>query len=95
MKISMKLWREDNNGLFFNIQSKDQLGEIAFGALGLKPASFTKTGKPQFDDDLNQFLLGPVRVFDLFVSRRVAKGVELFGAVENLFDDDRDRTEGG
>jgi DNA polymerase I-like protein with 3'-5' exonuclease and polymerase domains len=52
MKISMKLWKEDNNGLFFNIQSKDQLGEIAFGALGLKPTSFTKTGKPQFDDDL-------------------------------------------
>jgi DNA polymerase I-like protein with 3'-5' exonuclease and polymerase domains len=52
MKISMKLWKEDNSGLFFNIQSKDQLGEIAFGALGLKPTSFTKTGKPQFDDDL-------------------------------------------
>ena len=52
MKISMKLWKQDNNGQFFNIQSKDQLGEIAFGALGLKPTSFTKTGKPQFDDDL-------------------------------------------
>ena len=48
----MKLWKEDNSGQFFNIQSKDQLGEIAFGALGLKPTSFTKTGKPQFDDDL-------------------------------------------
>ena len=52
MKISMKLWKEDNSGQFFNIQSKDQLGEIAFGALGLKPTSFTKTGKTQFDDDL-------------------------------------------
>jgi hypothetical protein len=53
MKISMKLWREDNDGAYFNIQSKDQLGEIAFGVLGIKPLSTTKTGKPQFDDDTN------------------------------------------
>jgi DNA polymerase I-like protein with 3'-5' exonuclease and polymerase domains len=52
MKISMKLWKSDNNGQFFNVQSKDHLAEIVFGALGVKPKSFTKTGKPQFDDDV-------------------------------------------
>ena len=54
MKISMKLWKEDNDGEYFNIQSKDHMGEIAFGALQLKPISETKTGKPQFDEDMIQ-----------------------------------------
>jgi len=58
MKISMKLWKEDNDGAYFNIQSKDQLGEIAFGVLGIKPLSTTKTGKPQFDDDTVQAIAG-------------------------------------
>lgn len=53
-KISLEMWKEHNDGLYFNIQSKDQLGEIAFGALGIKPLSQTKKGKPQFDDDLIQ-----------------------------------------
>ena len=53
-KTSLELWKEHNNGAYFNIQSKDQIGEIAFGALGIKPLSKTKTGKPQFDDDLIQ-----------------------------------------
>ena len=54
MKISMQLWKEDNKGEYFNIQSKDHMGEIAFGALQLKPISETKTGKPQFDEDMIQ-----------------------------------------
>ena len=58
MKIAMKLWREDNDGAYFNIQSKDQLGEIAFGVLGIKSLSNTKTGKPQFDDDTVQSIAG-------------------------------------
>ena len=53
-KISMTLWKKDNDGAFFNIQSKDQMGDIAFNALGIKPLSETKKGKPQFDDDLIQ-----------------------------------------
>jgi DNA polymerase I-like protein with 3'-5' exonuclease and polymerase domains len=56
MKISLRLWKQDNNGEFFNIQSKDQLAEIVFGALGVKAKSLTKTGKPQFDDDVIQEL---------------------------------------
>lgn len=51
-KVSLRLWRADNNGDFFNIQSKDQLGKIAFDVLGIKPISETSKGKPQFDDDL-------------------------------------------
>ena len=53
-KISMILWKKDNDGSFFNIQSKDQMGDIAFNALGIKPLSETKKGKPQFDDELIQ-----------------------------------------
>jgi len=53
-KIQLKLRKEANDGHWFNIQSKDQLGEIAFGALNIKPKSTTKTGKPQFDDDIVQ-----------------------------------------
>jgi DNA polymerase I-like protein with 3'-5' exonuclease and polymerase domains len=56
MKIQLKLWKESNDDNWFNIQSKDQLGEIAFGALGIKHKSTTKTGKPQFDDDMIQII---------------------------------------
>ena len=55
-KIQLKLWKESNDGDWFNIQSKDQMGEIAFGALGIKHKSITKTGKPQFDDDVIQII---------------------------------------
>jgi DNA polymerase I-like protein with 3'-5' exonuclease and polymerase domains len=51
-KVCLALWREDNEGQFFNIQSKDQLGKIAFDALGIKSLSSTTKGKAQFDDDL-------------------------------------------
>jgi DNA polymerase I-like protein with 3'-5' exonuclease and polymerase domains len=51
-RVSLKLWKEENDGKFFNIQSKDQLGQIAFDVLGIKPLSTTTKGKPQFDDDL-------------------------------------------
>jgi DNA polymerase I-like protein with 3'-5' exonuclease and polymerase domains len=54
LKISMQLWKEDMDGYFFNLQSKDHMGEIAFDVLGLKPLSTTKTGKPQFDEDMVQ-----------------------------------------
>jgi DNA polymerase I-like protein with 3'-5' exonuclease and polymerase domains len=55
-EICLSLWKEQNEGSFFNIQSKDQMGEIVFGALGMSPTSFTPKGKPQFDDDLIQQL---------------------------------------
>ena len=53
-KVSMTLWKEDTDGQFFNIQSKDQLGKIAFDVLGEKPLSTTDKGKPQFDEDMIQ-----------------------------------------
>jgi DNA polymerase I-like protein with 3'-5' exonuclease and polymerase domains len=52
-KVSMHLWKQ-SNGDFFNIQSKDQMGKIAFDVLGIKPLSETTKGKPQFDDDMIQ-----------------------------------------
>jgi len=54
IKVSLSLWKEDNDGKFFNIQSKDQLGKIAFNVLGIKPLSSTTKGKAQFDEDLIQ-----------------------------------------
>lgn len=54
VKVSLSLWKEDNDGKFFNIQSKDQLGKIAFDVLGIKPLSATTKGKAQFDEDLIQ-----------------------------------------
>lgn len=52
--VSLVLWKKNNDGKFFNIQSKDQLGKIAFEALGIEPLSETEKGKPQFDEDLIQ-----------------------------------------
>lgn len=54
VRTSISLWKEDNGGQFFNIQSKDQLGKIAFDVLGLKPLSSTTKGKAQFDEDMIQ-----------------------------------------
>ena len=58
VKVCVSLWKEDNDGQFFNIQSKDQLGKIAFDVLGIKPISETSKGKPQFDEDLIQSISG-------------------------------------
>lgn len=54
VKASLSLWKEENDGQFFNIQSKDQMGKIAFDVLGAKPLSSTAKGKPQFDEDMIQ-----------------------------------------
>jgi outer membrane receptor protein involved in Fe transport len=43
------------------------------------------TGK-QFDDDLNSFPLGRFFVLDAEAARSIGRGMEVFGAVENLFD---------
>lgn len=54
VRVSLSLWKEDNDGNFFNIQSKDQMGKIAFDVLGAKPLSKTAKGKAQFDEDMIQ-----------------------------------------
>jgi outer membrane receptor protein involved in Fe transport len=40
----------------------------------------------QFDDDLNSFPLGRFFVLDAEAARSIGHGMEIFGAVENLFD---------
>ena len=40
----------------------------------------------QFDDDLNSFPLGRYFVLDAEAARSIGRGMEIFGAVENLFD---------
>ena len=45
-----------------------------------------RTSSSQFDDDLNQFRLDSYFTLDAFVSRRLNRRLEIFGAVENVFD---------
>ena len=44
-----------------------------------------RASSAQFDDDQNVFQLGSYFTLDLFISRRVARGLEAFVAAENLF----------
>jgi len=52
VKLSMALWKRSNDGDYINIQSKKQLGEIAFNYMGIKPLSQTDKGQAQFDMDM-------------------------------------------
>jgi DNA polymerase I-like protein with 3'-5' exonuclease and polymerase domains len=52
VKISMSMWKDDNDGEYLNIQSKKHLGEIAFKYMGIKPLTQTKKGQDQFDMDM-------------------------------------------
>jgi|TARA_R110000851_G_scaffold241949_1_gene394524 DNA polymerase I-like protein with 3'-5' exonuclease and polymerase domains len=58
LRVSMKLWKESNDGVLINIQSKKQLAEITFDYLKEKPLSKTAKGQAQFDDDAIQALSG-------------------------------------
>ena len=58
LRVSMKLWKDANDGVLINIQSKKQLAEITFNYLKEKPLSKTAKGQPQFDDDTIQALSG-------------------------------------
>lgn len=58
-----------------------------FGVLAVVQLRYNST---QFDDDLNRFLLGSATIVDFSASRAMGGGVELFGAVENLSNDDYD-----
>lgn len=52
LKISMAMWKEENEGEYLNIQSKKHLGEIAFKYMGIKALTQTKKGQDQFDMDM-------------------------------------------
>jgi DNA polymerase I-like protein with 3'-5' exonuclease and polymerase domains len=54
-RISMSLWKEQNDGEYLNIQSKAHLGEIVFKYMGIKPkvsGANTKSGRDKFDMDM-------------------------------------------
>jgi outer membrane receptor protein involved in Fe transport len=52
------------------------------GTFGLQ----IRASSSQYDDDLNQFRLAGFTTADVFLSRRLTSNIEIFGAVENLFD---------
>ena len=49
MIISLELWKEKNDGVSINIQSKMHLGEIVFDYLGETAQNTTDKGKAKFD----------------------------------------------
>lgn len=51
MKVSLELWKE-KEGNYLNISSKQQLGEIVFKYMKIKPISQTRKGTDQFNDDM-------------------------------------------
>jgi DNA polymerase I-like protein with 3'-5' exonuclease and polymerase domains len=51
MKVSLDLWKE-KEGNYLNISSKQQLGEIVFKYMKIKPISQTRKGTDQFNDDM-------------------------------------------
>ena len=55
------------------------------------PASFDfRVIGEQFDDDRNDFLLQHGSLADARGAWRLTKGIEVFGAIENAFDEDLD-----
>lgn len=53
---------------------------------GWTVAAQARASSRQFDDDLNQFPLDSFFQLDTYVSKRLRSGMEVFAAVENLFD---------
>ncbi len=65
---------------------------VSAGARITAPGDVMVTGQFRyndgtFDDDKNTLPLDSVTVFDAYVSRALARGVQVFAAVENLFND--------
>lgn len=55
MRVSLDLWKE-KEGNYLNISSKQQLGEIVFKYMRIKPMSQTRKGNDQFNDDMIEHL---------------------------------------
>ena len=51
IKVSLDLWKE-KEGAYINISSKQQLADLCFKYLDIKPMSQTRKGTDQFNDDL-------------------------------------------
>ena len=57
VRISLALWKDANDGDYFNVQSATQLAEIVFKYYGEKPIkSNEETGKDSFDGEVIQVL---------------------------------------
>lgn len=56
LRISTDLWKEANDGVFVNIQSKQHLREIVFNYIGENSDSQTASGADKFDDDTIELL---------------------------------------
>jgi outer membrane cobalamin receptor len=59
---------------------------VRYGERGWTAAAQVRVTGPQFEDDQNLFTLRRATVVDVFVGRHVRREVQLFVAVENLFD---------
>ncbi len=64
--------------------------QVTFQTRYVNPSLLTvgfqaRASSSQFDDDLNQFRLASYFTLDAIVSRRITEKVELFAAVENVF----------
>jgi len=55
MKVSLDMWKE-KEGNYLNIGSKQQLADIVFKYMKIKPISQTRKGTDQFNDDMIEFL---------------------------------------
>lgn len=51
VRVSLDLWKE-KEGAYLNISSKQQLSEIVFKYMRIKPISKTRKGTDQFNDDM-------------------------------------------
>lgn len=56
VRISLSLWKQENDGEYLNIQSKKHLGEIVFKYFGEKALTQTEKGADQFDMDTIEHL---------------------------------------
>ena len=56
VRISLSLWKQENDGEYVNIQSKRHLGEIIFNYFNEKSQSQTTKGIDQFDMDMIESL---------------------------------------
>ena len=65
---------------------------ISWASQLLTVAGLVRGSSSQFDDDLNSpaFVLNPFAIVDLSLSRQIARSLQGFFAIENMFDEDYD-----
>lgn len=74
VKCSMSRWKEENDGVYVKVSSKQQLGEIVFDYLGEEPLSHTDKGSPQFNEDFISSIKDKYKWSeDLYIFNRLSK----------------------